>query len=153
MAEPKARGYYFEDFAEGLELTSPGRTVTEADVVQFAGLSGDYNQLHTDAVYAEGTQFGRRIAHGLLGLAIGSGLAARAGFVEGTALAFLGLEWRFKAPIYIGDTICLHAAVSKTRPMRSAGGGLVVFDVRLVNQSGATVQQGEWSMLMCSRPE
>jgi len=153
VAEPSTRGYYFEEFAEGQELTSPGRTVTEADVVHFAGLSGDYNQLHTDAIYAKGTPFGRRIAHGLLGLAIGSGLAARAGFVEGTALAFLGLEWRFKAPIYIGDTISLRAAVKRTRPMRSAGGGLVVFDVRLVNQEGTTVQQGEWSMLMRSRPE
>lgn len=153
MGEARPRGYYFEEFSVGQEMESPGRTVTEADIVLFAGLSGDYNQLHTDAVYAEGTQYGRRIAHGLLGLSIASGLAARAGFIEGTALAFLGLDWRFKAPIHIGDTVSLVARVTRTRPMRSAGGGLVVFDVRLVNQDGRVTQQGEWSMLMCSRPE
>lgn len=153
MGEARPRGHYFEEFSVGQEMESPGRTVTEADIVLFAGLSGDYNQLHTDAVYAEGTQYGRRIAHGLLGLSIASGLAARAGFIEGTALAFLGLDWRFKAPIHIGDTVSLVARVTRTRPMRSAGGGLVVFDVRLVNQDGRVTQQGEWSMLMCSRPE
>jgi 3-hydroxybutyryl-CoA dehydratase len=153
MDGARPRGLYFEEFTIDQVLTAPARTVTEADIVAFAGLSGDYNQLHTDVVFAaRESAYGKRIAHGLLGLSIASGLAARAGFIEGTALAFLGLDWRFKAPIHIGDTITLRARVTRTRPMPSAGGGIVVLDVAVVNQHGATVQQGEWSMMMRGRP-
>jgi acyl dehydratase len=146
------RGLYFEEFAVGQEVESPARTVTEADIVLFAGLSGDYNQLHTDAEFAKGTSFGQRVAHGLLGLAMASGLAARAGFIEGTAQAFLGLEWKFKAPVFIGDTIHLHARTVRTRAMSSMGGGMVVFAVTVRNQRGETVQQGEWTLLVKGRP-
>ena len=151
MAEYGTRGMYFEEFEVGQELSSPARTVTETDVVQFAGLSGDYNQLHTDAVFAAKTPHGKRIAHGLLGLAIASGLAARAGFIEGTALAFTGLTWKFKSPVFFGDTVSLVTKVTKTREMRSMGGGMVVFAVELVNQDGKTVQTGEWTMLMMGK--
>lgn len=147
------RGMYFEEFEEGMELVSPGRTVTETDVVLFAGLSGDYNQLHTDAEYAGGTRFGQRIAHGLLGLSIASGLASRLGFIEGTAIAFMGLEWKFKAAVLIGDTIALTARVLRKRAMRRLGGGLVIIGVALKNQRGETVQEGEWTILIRSRPE
>lgn len=150
---PRPRGYYFEEFYEGQDLPAPARTITEADIVAFAALSGDYNPLHTDETFARGTPFGRRIAHGLLGLSIASGLAARAGYIEGTALAFMGLEWRFKAPVFIGDTIRMEARVKRTRAMPSAGGGIVVFAVRVLNQEGKVVQQGEWTMLMCSAPQ
>ena len=152
MDASRPRGYYFEELSIGMQVSSPMRTVTEADIVQFAGLSGDYNQLHTDAEFAKGTPFGQRIAHGLLGLSIASGLAARAGFIEGTAQAFAGLTWKFKAPIFIGDSIRLEGKVIKTRPMPSMGGGLVIFAVKVVNQRGKTVQEGEWSMLMKGRP-
>ena len=148
MTDQATKGMFFEEFSEGLEMTTPARTVTEADVVLFAGLSGDYNQLHTDTEFAKETPHGQRIAHGLLGLAIASGLAARAGFIEGTALAFTGLTWKFRAPIFFGDTVSLKAKVTRTRPMRSMGGGMVVFAVTLVNQEGKTIQQGEWTMLV-----
>jgi len=150
MGESRSRGLYFEEFAIGQEMESPARTVTEADIVLFAGLSGDYNQLHTDAEFAKGTPYGQRIAHGLLGLSIASGLAARAGFIEGTAQAFLGLEWKFKGPILIGDTVRLKAKVAKLRPMPSMGGGMVVFAVSVVNQREQVVQQGEWNLLVIS---
>ncbi len=88
MSQDRPRGLYFEEFTLGQEIDSPARTVTEADVMLFAGLSGDYNPLHTDVEYARDTPYGERIAHGLLGLSIASGLAARAGFIEGTTLAF-----------------------------------------------------------------
>ena len=151
MAEYGTRGMYFEEFEVDQELSSPARTVTETDVVQFAGLSGDYNQLHTDAEFAAKTPHGKRIAHGLLGLAIASGLAARAGFIEGTALAFTGLTWKFRSPVFFGDTVSLVTKVTKTRAMRSMGGGMVVFAVNLVNQDGKTVQTGEWTMLMMGK--
>ena len=146
-----ARGMYFEEFQEGYKMQSPSRTITEADVVNFAGLSGDYNQLHTDDIFAQGTQFGARIAHGLLGLAIASGLAARLGFIEGTAEAFRSLEWKFSRPIYIGDTIHLTVEVINTRAMRRAGVGIVDFDIAVVNQDGETVQKGQWRVLVKSR--
>lgn len=148
-----SEGLYFEEMDEGLEMASPGRTVTETDIVLFAGLSGDYNQLHTNAEYARGTRFGQRIAHGLLGLSMASGLASRLGFIESTAIAFIGLEWKFKAAILIGDTITMTARVVRKREMRRLGGGIVVFGVTLKNQRGETVQEGEWTMLVKSRPE
>jgi acyl dehydratase len=150
MARPQ-RGYYFEELSAGLEIESPGRTVTETDVAMFAGLSGDYEALHTDAEYAKGTPYGERIAHGLLGLSIASGLAARTGALEGTVLAFTGLTYKFKAPIKIGDTIRMRAHVLKTRPLPRMGGGLVVLAVEVLNQRDEVVQTGEWTLLMKSQ--
>jgi len=153
MAESHPRGRYFEEFAIGQEFTSPTRTITEADVVQFAGLSGDYNQLHTDAEFAKASPYGKRIAHGLLGLSIASGLASRTGFIEGTVQAFVGLTWKFKAPIFLGDSVHLRMRVAKTRPLPSMGGGMVVFAVTILNQHDKKVQQGEWTLLMRGRPD
>jgi acyl dehydratase len=144
---------YFEDLEAGLEMASPGRTVTETDIVLFAGLSGDYNQLHTDAEYAKSTPFGQRIAHGLLGLSIASGLVSRLGVFEGTAIAFMGLEWKFKAAVLIGDTISLAARVLRKREVRRLGGGIVIVGITLKNQRGETVQEGEWTALIKSRQQ
>lgn len=147
------RGLFFEEYSVGQELSTPARTITEADIVQFAGLSGDYNALHVDAEFGRTTIFGERIAHGLLGLSVASGLAAQAGFIEGTVLAFTGLDWKFKNPICIGDTIHLTARVNRARSMRSLGGGMVILDVTVRNQRDVVVQEGSWSLLIKSRPE
>lgn len=144
---------YFEEMDEGLEMVSPARTVTETDVVMFAGLSGDYNPLHTDAEFGRNTRFGQRIAHGLLGLSIASGLANRLGFIEGTAIAFMGLEWKFKGPILIGDTIAMTARVLRKRAIPRLQGGVVVLAIAVKNQRGETVQEGEWSVLVKSKPQ
>ncbi|MGM0401541.1 MAG: MaoC/PaaZ C-terminal domain-containing protein [Chloroflexota bacterium] len=141
-------GLYFSEFSVGQEIETPARTMTESDIVQFAGLSGDYNPLHTDAEFAKETPYGERIAHGLLGLSMASGLAARAGFIEGTAQAFIGVDWKFKAPIHIGDTIRLHVTVKRTRAVPSMGGGMVVFALEVLNQEDETVQEGEWTLLI-----
>ncbi|MCJ7657852.1 MAG: hypothetical protein MUO67_01745, partial [Anaerolineales bacterium] len=85
---PEQRGMFFEEFEVGLKIITPGRTVTEADIVNFAGLSGDFYQLHTDAEYGKTTPFGQRIAHGVLVMSIATGLTARTRALEGTALAF-----------------------------------------------------------------
>jgi acyl dehydratase len=147
------RGLFFEEYSVGQEVSTPARTITEADIVQFAGLSGDYNALHVDAEFGRSTLFGERIAHGLLGLSVASGLAAQAGFIEGTVLAFTGLEWKFKNPIRIGDTIHLSARVNRLRAMRSLGGGMVILDVTVRNQRDEIVQEGSWNLLIKSRPE
>jgi acyl dehydratase len=144
---------YFEEFEVGIEVVSPGRTITEADVVAFAGVSGDYNQLHTDEEFAKGLMFGQRIAHGMLVLSVATGLAARLGFIEGTALAFRELTWKFSQPVFFGDTIYMKATCKETKPMPRLGGGVVKFDVRVANQDGKTVQRGEWQLLMASRPQ
>jgi 3-hydroxybutyryl-CoA dehydratase len=146
------RGRYFEEFEIGDEAETAARTITEADVVLFAGLSGDYNQLHTDAEFAKGTLFGERIAHGLLGLSIASGLASRLGFIEGTAEAFTALEWKFRGPIKIGDTIRVRLEARRKKEMRRLGGGFIVFDVAVLNQRDEAVQKGTWTVLVRSAP-
>jgi len=150
--EYEPRGRYFEDFEVGESLVTPGRTVTEADVVWFCGLSGDYNELHSNAEYAQQTRFGQRIAHGLLGLIIAQGLAGRLGFLEGTAQAFLGLEWKFKGPLLIGDTIHVRGRVARTREVKALEGGILVLEVTVVNQKDEVLQEGTWNLLMKSRP-
>ncbi|NLE45301.1 MAG: dehydratase [Chloroflexi bacterium] len=146
------RGNYFEDLEIGYTVESVGRTITETDVVLFAGLSGDYNQIHTDAEFAQENQFGERIAHGLLGLSVASGLAARLGFVEGTVQAFTGLEWKFRGPIRLGDTIRGCFTVVRKRAVPGQGGGFVFFDVAVLNQRDETVQKGTWTLLIKGRP-
>jgi len=148
----QARGRYFEQFEIGDTMVSPGRTVTETDIVLFSGLSGDYNELHTNVEYATGTLFGQRVAHGPLGLTIAVGLASRLGFLEGTGQAFLGLDWKFKRPIFIGDTIHVRANVTRKRAMKKLGGGMMVINVAVLNQKDEVVQEGTWTLLMKSLP-
>ncbi len=147
------KGRYFEDFDIGHTVVSPSRTITEHDVCAFAGLSGDYNPLHTDAEFARNTAFGERIAHGVLGLSVATGLTYRLGLIDGTTLAFLGLEWKFRKPILLGDTVHAIVKVADKRLSRAMGGGVVGFDVRLVNQRDEVVQKGDWKILVALRPE
>ena len=145
------RGLYFEEFEVGYEIVSAGRTITEADIVSFAALTGDWTQIHVNAEYAKETMFGQRVAHGLLGLSYAAGLGAQLGFIEETVLAFRSLEWKFSAPIFIGDTIHLKATVKETKELKKLGGGSIVFEMRLLNQEGKIVQKGTWSVLMKSK--
>lgn len=148
----RPRGRYFEEFEVGDAIETPARTITESDVMRFAGLSGDYNQLHTDAEFAKETMFGERIAHGLLGLSVTSGLASRAGFAEGTVEAFTALEWKFRKPIKFGDTIRARFEVERKKAVSRMGGGFVIFDVVVLNQRDETVQKGSWTILVKGKP-
>ncbi|MGC9333090.1 MAG: MaoC/PaaZ C-terminal domain-containing protein [Anaerolineae bacterium] len=146
------KGMHFEEFEVGQSVTSGGRTVTEADIVSFSYLSGDWNTIHTDAEYAAQHPFGQRVAHGLLVLSIATGLANRLGFMEETVLAFREIgSWKFSLPTYIGDTIRVRATVSESKPMGRLGGGLVTFKVEIVNQKDEVVQRGTWTVLVRSR--
>lgn len=148
------RGLYFEEFEIGQKIISPGRTVTEADIVTFAGLSGDFNQIHTDAEYSREGLFGQRIAHGLLGLSITSGLALRTGVLEGTVLAFREINnWKFVKPVFIGDTIHVEMEVIEKRAMPRLGGGMVTIEMDVRKQDGETVMKGAWVVLVMSVPE
>jgi acyl dehydratase len=141
---------YFDEIELHEEYESPGRTVTEADIVMFAGLSGDYNVLHTDAEFMKKTMFGERIAHGLLCLAIQSGLFTRATAPYAT-LGFGGLRWKFKAPVKIGDTIRLRAKVVDKNDLEPDR-GLVTLDRTILNQRDEVVQQGQTDLIVQKRP-
>ncbi len=147
-------GHYFEDFQVGQKITTVGRTISEADIMNFAGLSGDTNQIHTDAEYSKGTQFGQRVAHGILGLSITSGLAWRTGVLEGTVIAFREIkEWTFIKPIFIGDTIHAVLNVTETKAMPRLGSGLVTIQFDVLNQAGESVMKGAWTVLVMSKKE
>lgn len=147
----RPRGRYFEEFAVGQTVVTAGRTVTEGDIVRFAGLSGDFNQIHTDAAYAADSMFGERIAHGLLVLSIASGLAVQTGIIEGTVLAFRELEWKFSRPVTIGDTVRVEIEVEKTKAVPRLGGGNVTMKVTVRNQDDDVVHRGRWIMLIKSQ--
>ncbi len=146
------RGLYFEEFAIGQTLRTRGRTITEADLVQFAALTGDYNPMHTDAEYSGGSFMGARVAHGMLSLSYAIGQAYQLGILERTVLGFRGLEMKFSHPVYIGDTIHAELKVTEAKAARRLGGGLVTLDLRIVKQDGVVAQKGSMSLLMMSRP-
>jgi acyl dehydratase len=145
------KGLYFEDFEVGLKLRTAGRTITEADIVTFAGLSGDFNQIHTNAEYAAADTFGQRVAHGLLVQSIASGLAVQSGVIEGTVLAFRELDAKFSLPVFIGDTVHVEIEIVDKKPFPRLRGGNVVMKYAVVNQKGETTQRGNWTMLVKSR--
>lgn len=143
---------FWEDFSIGETAESSARTITEADIVNFAGLSGDFNPVHVDAEYASASIFGQRIAHGLLGLAVASGMRMRGGVQVETVMAFLGIEsWAFRQPILIGDTIRVHMTISDKRPTSKPDRGILRQQIELRNQRGEVVQQGEFVLLVKRR--
>ena len=152
--QPEVRGMWFEEFESGQTFTSPARTVTEADIVAFAGLSGDFNQIHTDAEYSNTQPFGQRVAHGLLVLSIASGLAVQIGVLEGTIIAFREIDkWKFTKPVFIGDTIHVVMEVKESKHIPRLNGGIVVIQLSVRNQSDEVVMKGNWTALMHSKPE
>lgn len=144
----KPRGLYFEQFELGQKITTASRTITESDIVRFAGLSGDFNQIHTDAEFAKQDTFGQRVAHGLLIQSIASGLAVQTGFIEGTVMAFRELTAKFSLPVFIGDTIHVTLEITNLKLMKRLGGGNVTMKYKVLNQDGKTIQRGDWIMLV-----
>lgn len=147
-------GLYFEEFTVGQTVKTVGRTISEDAIFSFAGLTGDYNQIHTDADFASKTQFGQRIAHGLLGLSVATGLIMRTGLLEGTVLAFREIvDWKFVKPFFIGDTIHAILTVSETKALPRIGGGSLLAAVEVRNQSDEVCQRGTLNLLMLSKPK
>jgi 3-hydroxybutyryl-CoA dehydratase len=143
------RGRYFDDFAAGDTFTTAARTVTEGAVDQFAGLSGDFNPLHTDEESARQSPMKGRIAHGMLVLAIATGQVNQLGLFEGTTLALLGMDRiRWTVPVRLGDTLHTELTVKETRESSKPDRGVLVMDVAVQNQRGETVCQAEWTTLM-----
>jgi acyl dehydratase len=147
-------GLYFEEFSVGQTVKTISRTVSEDAIFSFAGLTGDYNQIHTDAEFAKTTPFGQRVAHGLLGLSIATGLIMRTGLLEGTVIAFREIqEWKFVKPIYIGDTIHAVLTVNETKALPRIGGGALIAGVEVRNQKDETLQKGTLNLLVMSKPK
>ena len=145
-------GRLFQDFALGQVFETPGRTITESDIAAFSGLSGDYNPVHTDAVFAAATEFGGRIAHGPMGIGMAFGLASRLDLIDGTVVALLGVTWDFTAPVRPGDTIRARIEVVETRAVKRPEHGLVGLRFTLVNQDRVVVQTGTARLLMRRTP-
>ena len=145
---------YLEHFKVGEKAVSPGRTVTEADVVMFAGISGDWDELHTNVEYMKKSPFGQRIVHGMLTLSIGSGLAFRVRQRQPVeVLAFLGMNnVRFTAPVFIGDTVNVESEVIEARPSKSrADTGILKFKNSVKNQRDETVATWETALMVGAR--
>jgi len=147
-------GLYFEEFSVGQKINTVGRTVSESDIFNFAGLTGDFNQIHTNAVFASKTQFGQRIAHGLLGLSLATGLIMQTGFLEGTVLAFREIsEWKFVKPFFIGDTISAELTITETKALPRIGGGAIISAIVVKNQTDDICQRGSLNLLVLSKPK
>lgn len=146
-------GLFFDEFSIGQKIISVARTMTEGDIVTFAGLTGDYNQIHTDAEFAKGTPFGQRIAHGLLGLSIAVGLLMRTGVLEGTVMAFREIiEWKFIKPVFIGDSLHVEMVVRELKAMPRVGGGLTIVALDVKNQKEELLMSGTLSVVVASKP-
>lgn len=141
-------GRVFGEFKLGQRFETPGRTITEADIASFAGITGDYNPVHTDETFARATGFGSRIAHGPMGIGIAFGLASRLDLIDGTVVALLGVTWDFKAPMRPGDTVRARIEVVETRDVKQPDHGLLGLTFILVDETGKTLQDGSARLLM-----
>lgn len=149
ILEPIRQSLYFNDFHVGQTFYTNARTITEADVVNFAALSWDHNKLHTDAEFAARSKFGKRIAHGLLGTVAHTGLAYQ--LTEESLVALLDLTWQFKQPIFIGDTIRVVQTVKDMRPASTGDKGILTFYKKVLNQNDEVVQTGTTKILLMKR--
>ncbi len=146
-----SRGLTFEQFNPGDTFVSQARTVTEADVVAFAGLSGDFNPLHTDEEFGKTTPFGGRIAHGMLIAAMATGMANWTGVFEGTTIALMEQVIQYKGAVKFGDTVHLELRVAEKKETSRPDRGIVIFETRVVNQEDKAVIEGKWTLMMKRR--
>jgi len=132
---------FFDDVQIGQEWRSLSRTVTEADIVNFAGISGDFNLIHVDHEFAKTTMFRQPIAHGLLVWAIASGLSSTAPPMR--TIAFMSIrDWHFREPVFIGDTVHVFSKVLEKEERSRGKRGVIAWGRRILNQSGKVVQEG-----------
>jgi acyl dehydratase len=146
-------GMYWEEWEIDAEFETAGRTVTEADIVNFAGISGDYNPLHIDEEFCKKTQFGTRIAHGPLVYAIAAGLLFQLHLYDDTLIAFLGFDsLKFTNPVKAGDTIRAKVKVLDKRETSRPDRGVMKRQLQVINQRGEVVQEGVQAFLMKRKP-
>ena len=144
-------GLYFEEFELGRSLATRARTVGEGDISLFAGLVGDFNPLHVDEQYSAGTPFGGRIAHGPLTMSMAIGLMSQLNLIDGTALALLNINWDFRGPVRIGDTVHAQVTPTERKPTSDPSRGIVTLRFEVMNQRDETIQVGAIMLLMRRR--
>jgi acyl dehydratase len=151
MAQSTRQGMFFEEFSVGQVFETGGRTVTDADVVLFAGISGDFTRLHLDEEYAKASIFKGRVAHGMLAVSIATGLLVQLGTLEGTAMSLLEFTCRFTAPVHLNDTVSVRQTVTEVRQTSKPDRGIVTFALELLNQHGETAFAGSEKIMVRRR--
>lgn len=146
-------GRYFDDLTVGEKLLTPFRLVTKADVDQFAQLTGDNNPLHVDEEFARRTIFGKPIAHGMLTASITTGLVTSLGIFHGTVIAFLGVEAKFLAPVFFGDSLQAECSVEEKKEGNKPNRGNAVFLCIVRNQKSELVAETRWTLMLKRRPQ
>lgn len=147
------RGKYFEDFEIGEELVTPARTITSTDIVNFACISGDFNEVHVNHEYCKTTPFGQPVAHGPLVYAIMGGLQYASGINDGTLIALLGIDkWRLLNPVMHGDTIRMYSKVIEKKESSKPDRGVIVFERKGIKQDGTVAQEMTATILYKRRP-
>ena len=146
-------GLTFDALEIGAVHVTPRRTIIDADIMQFAGLTADYNPLHTDDVFAAATPFGGRVAHGPMLVGMAFGLASRAGLFDGTVLALLDIAWTFSGAVRPGDTVHVRVTVADKRATSKPDRGIVDFALDIVNQRDEMVQRGKAKVMMSRAPQ
>ena len=142
-------GLYWEEWKIGAEFVTSARTITEADIINFAGISGDYNPLHIDEEFCRNTQFGTRIAHGPLVYSIATGLIFQLHLYDDTLIAFLGFDsLKFTKPVKIGDTIHARVEVIEKRETSKSDRGIMKRLLQVLNQKNELVQEGVQAFLL-----
>ncbi len=144
-------GRWFSEFEVGQVFESGARAVSEGDVMQFAELSGDNNPLHVDDDFAKKTPFGQRIAHGMLAASISTGQGQETGIFEGTTLALMEQSFRYKAPLFFGESIRLRLEVTETKPSSKGGKGVVTFSANVLKGEDTVVVEGTWVVLFADK--
>jgi len=144
----KFKGKRFEEFAVGDRFTTASRTVTEADVMNFAGLSGDFNPLHTNEEFAKKSSFKRRTAHGLLCASIAQGLINQLGLFDGTLITLVSMNLRYTGVVMFGDTIRAQLKVFEKKDAKKVDRGLVSFQVVVLNHMDHQIMEGEWIFML-----
>ena len=142
-------GLYWEEWEIGAEFVTSARTITETDIINFAGISGDYNPLHIDEEFCRNTQFGTRIAHGPLVYSIATGLIFQLHLYDDTLIAFLGFDsLKFTKPVKIGDTIHARVEVIEKRETSKSDRGIMKRLLQVLNQNNELVQEGVQAFLL-----
>ncbi|RZT91574.1 acyl dehydratase [Advenella incenata] len=145
-------GYYFEDFNEGQTFVSGGRTITETDLTMFSMISGDWNPIHADMEFAKSTRFGQRVVHGVLGMAVSTGMMHEMGIFHDSVIAMLGYrDWNFIGPLLVNDTIHLKLTILSTELGKSGNSGKIARRFQLINQRDEVVQDGQSDVLVLTR--
>lgn len=145
---------YFEDLVVGSCYVSGVRKVSEADLLMFADLSGDHHPIHVDADFAARSRFGQRILHGPFGVAVAIGLFGEFDELREASIALTDIrEWRFHAPVFVGDDLHLEMLIARKQLSRSGRQGHVERQMKLINQSGDVVQSGSMGLLFAVRAD